>query len=521
MRGKKWRRCGQLDATMPELAGVICPKTAPSIVAVLLCFHAALTGHAQTVEILAADQISRDPQITEAQRLIGNVKLGHQDAVLSCDSAWRFEGGRVEIFGEVRMNQPPSTTMQSQHLVIQPGEDWVAASGNVVFNHESSRLEAPSISYSIPNRQAKYVNGASIYEEDWNIISQSGTYWATDELLHLGGNIMAIQETDTLWSDSLHWNRLDDRYSFLGHSLWKGAEMSFECHQGDIRFQGNRPEGWLSGGVWVSDSRGEVVGDSLTWRPPLSEVWGNVQLIGEGGDAMAIGEYAQRSDEDVSELVLGNDVRPAWIRQVDNQDTLYLSALRLTRQDGELMAENNVIIEQRDIRGVGDSLHWINDRGLIRVWGQPQMWTDQDQMTGDTLILMLEEQKPTMLQLRGHAVVLSPANDSLAHRVQGRDLDAVFDEGALSEVHVVGNGEVTTFDVPEKGVLGNIRINSALCASLVMTIRDQKLTGINLQQHPRGTIQTVNSNTPLDAFHIEVFPANGPWETWIPTGLPE
>ena len=97
MRGKKWRRCGQLDATMPELAGVICPKTAPSIVAVLLCFHAALTGHAQTVEILAADQISRDPQITEAQRLIGNVKLGHQDAVLSCDSAWRFEGGRVEI----------------------------------------------------------------------------------------------------------------------------------------------------------------------------------------------------------------------------------------------------------------------------------------------------------------------------------------------------------------------------------------------------------------------------------------
>ena len=118
---------------------------------------------------------------------------------------------------------------------------------------------------------------------------------------------------------------------------------------------------------------------------------------------------------------------------------------------------------------------------------------------------MLEEQKPTMLQLRGHAVVLSPANDSLAHRVQGRDLDAVFDEGALSEVHVVGNGEVTTFDVPEKGVVGNIRINSALCASLVMTIRDQKLTGINLQQHPRGTIQTVNSNTPLDAFHIEVF----------------
>ena len=225
LNAKKWRRCGQLDATMPELAGVICPKTAPSIVAVLLCFHSPDGARSNSRDSFSWTKSRATRKSQRRSDSIGNVKLGHQDAVLSCDSAWRFEGGRVEIFGEVRMNQLPSTTMQSQHLVIQPGEDWVAASGNVVFNHESSRLEAPSISYSIPNRQAKYVNGASIYEEDWNIISQSGTYWATDELLHLGENIMAIQETDTLWSDS-HWNRLDDRYSFLRHSLWKGAEMS-------------------------------------------------------------------------------------------------------------------------------------------------------------------------------------------------------------------------------------------------------------------------------------------------------
>ena len=297
--------------------------------------------------------------------------------------------------------------------------------------------------------------------------------------------------------------------------------MSFECHRGDIRFQGNDPKGWLSGGVWISDSRGEVIGDSLMWHPPLSEVWGNVQLVEEGGNAMAIGEYARRNDEDVSEIVLGNEENPAWIRQIDNQDTLYLSALRLTRQDGELMAENNVIIEQRDILGIGDSLQWIREHGVIRVWGKPQMWTEQDQMTGDTLTLKLENQQPTVLQLRGHAVVLSPANDSLAHRVKGRDLDALFEEGALSEVHVVGNGEVTTFDVPEKENAGNIRINSALCASLIMTVRDQKLIGINLRQHPRGTIQTVNPDTPLEAFRVVDFPEIGPWETWIPTGLPE
>ena len=46
-------------------------------------------SQAQTVEILRGlqAQILRDPAITEAQRLIGNVVLGHEDGVLHCDSA--------------------------------------------------------------------------------------------------------------------------------------------------------------------------------------------------------------------------------------------------------------------------------------------------------------------------------------------------------------------------------------------------------------------------------------------------
>ena len=81
------------------------------------------SGHAQTVEILAADQILRDPSITEAQRLIGHVKLGHQDAVLACDSAWRFDDGSVEVFSHVTMHQPPATTMTANYLRIEPDKE--------------------------------------------------------------------------------------------------------------------------------------------------------------------------------------------------------------------------------------------------------------------------------------------------------------------------------------------------------------------------------------------------------------
>ena len=100
------------------------------IAATAIIWLSTACASAQTVEILAADQISREPNITEAQRLIGHVKLGHQDAVLTCDSAWRFDDGKVEVFGEVVMRQPPVTTMNARYVVIQPGEDWARAAAS-------------------------------------------------------------------------------------------------------------------------------------------------------------------------------------------------------------------------------------------------------------------------------------------------------------------------------------------------------------------------------------------------------
>ena len=101
--------------------------------ATLTCFALVLLfvgqAQAQTVDILAADQIVRDPAITEAQRLLGNVQLGHQDGVLHCDSAWRFDDGVVEVFGEVRMEHPPSTVLLADYIGLKPDVDWVEARG--------------------------------------------------------------------------------------------------------------------------------------------------------------------------------------------------------------------------------------------------------------------------------------------------------------------------------------------------------------------------------------------------------
>ena len=477
-----------------------------------------MLAQAQTVEILAADQILRDPVITEAQRLIGHVKLGHQDAVLTCDSAWRFDDGSVEVFSHVVMQQPPATTMTANYLRIQPNEDWAMVSGDVELQHETARLSAPSLMYLMKSRAARYSEGALIVDEDWTVNSRVGQYRTASETLELGGQIVAVNEGDTLKSDSLHWMRTESRYRFFGPTDWVGSDVRFTCQSGDVTMD-EQPLGWLAGDVTVDDGDGTVQGDSLTWGPSTSEVWGHVILAQSDGTATVHGQYALRQDDDTLEVVLGDDQQRAWLEQIDEGDTLRLAADTLQRRGEFLTAFHRVTLVQDELVGVGDSLVWVDDQGTIQMWGEPRLWSSEDKLSGDTLTLWLTDQSPDKLEMRGHAVVLSSANDTLAHRIQGRDLDAFFEDGELRFVDVVGNGEVVTFDVPEGE--GSVRMNTAVCAKVTLEVAERKLTGIALKQSPRGKIQPVPTGTDLAPFRVEKAPRLGPWETSKQGPLPE
>lgn len=475
-------------------------------------------GHAQIVEILAADQILRDPAITEAQRLIGHVKLGHHDAVLTCDSAWRFDDGSVEVFSHVSMHQPPATTMTAEYLRIEPGQEWVLANGDVELQHETAWLSAPSLMYLLDRRTARYTEGATIVDEGWTVTSRYGQYRTATEILELGGQVLAVNDSDTLRSDSLHWMRTESRYRFLGATEWMGKDVHFSCLSGDI-VMNDEPLGWLAGQVKVDNGDGTVQGDSLSWGTTSSEVWGHVVLAQSDGTGTAHGQYALRQDDDTLEVVLGDDQQRAWLQQIDGSDTLHLAADTLQRKGEVLTAFHHVTLVQDELVGVGDSLVWMDDQGRIQMWGEPRLWSSEDKLSGDTLTLWLKDQSPDNLEMRGHAVVLSCANDTLAHRIQGRDLDAFFENNELHTVDVVGNGEVVTFEVPENE--GKVRMNTAVCAKVTLEVSERKLVGIALKQGPKGRIAPVPRGEDLRAFQVDGAPRSGPWETSEQAPQPE
>ena len=264
-----------------------------------------------------------------------------------------------------------------------------------------------------------------------------------------------------------------------------------------------------------------MLSDSLAWDESSREIWGNATLANANGDGEVHGNHAVRYEEDSLEIVHGSEHRRAWLQQIEDGDTLKLAAEVLQRRGETLTAFKQVTLVQENLVGQGDSLVWIEDIGIIQMWGTPQLWSNKDKLAGDTLTLKMIKQSPEKLEMRGHSIVLSPANDTLSHRIQGRDLDAFFEENELRSVDVTGNGEVVTFDIPEDGSQGQIRINTAVCAKVTLQVVERELVGIALQQGPRGKIEPVPKDQDLRPFQVDVAPRTGPWETSEQGPLPE
>ena len=475
------------------------------------------TLQAQTVDILAADQIVRDPAVTDAQRLLGHVQLGHQDGVLHCDSAWRFDDGVVEVFGHVRMEHPPSTVLLADYIALKPDVDWVEARGTVQLDHEGSTLTAPSLRYQMASKKARYGEGARIHDDGWTVTSQTGVYFAEAELFLLGGSVLAVSDQDTLRSDSLHWVRPDDHYTFWGPTTWRSPDFQFTCQEGDLLLDtggsAKRPTGWLSGAVRVADGSGTVEGDSLRFGEEMHEAHGQVRLASADRQTVAHGHRAEQHLSDSLDLVFGDAANPAWLRQIDGEDTLHISGLELRRAPNLLTVVDSVCMDSEDLQGEGDSLVWDDRLGQIDVFGSPRLWSHMDLLSGDSLTMFLDENRPELLWMRGHAVVLSPANDTLSHRISGRNLDAHFAEGQLDLVEVLGNGQLSYFMVPEPGQDGEVRVNQAVCSRVSLNVDDNALVGVALSQSPEGGIRTVGEGFDLTPFQVPQRPANPPWET--------
>lgn len=440
-----------------------------------------------SIEILKAGSIERNPEISEANRLLGGVKLGFEDAVLFCDSAYRYDDGVFEVFSNVRVKQKKGgARLNAEYAVLNPETGIVTISKGVKFSHDGMTLECPEIFYQMDSKVVSYYQQAQIFDGEKNMVSERGMYDSESEKLFAGGDVVITQEADTITSDSLSIHRKKNILRLYRQSrmLVDGSEI--ECSRGE--YNSDKERGWFAGDASIDQSMGYLAGDSIyvNQRKDIGRAWGNVTVKDSSRTMTITGTYANK--EDGIETIIGDSINRVIATNIEGGDTLILESNKLTQKEEIMYSTGDVNFKQGDFSGTGDSLSWVDE--VVWLLGDPVVWAKENELEGDSVKMIVKDNKPEKMSLLTNAIVTSEVNDSLDNVITGKVLDAFFTQGELSLVEIRGNGDVVYYSEEDSG---DIVRNKATCSNITMTFKDGEVYSVTLIKRPEGRLENLGN----------------------------
>ena len=474
------------------------------------------------VQILRADEISRDPDIVQGQRLIGHVLLAVGSAEVACDSAWRFPSGVFQLMGEV-VAQDGAVDLLGDELVLHPDSGVGTLTGREVKLIDRTEkdnvrtLVTQDLRYDFREGQATFDGGGTVTTAQEKIDSWSGFFERETRRLRFAGDVNLSLDSLIVRAQQLaYWpeqRRLD---------LPVSAEIEYPS--GGVQCAGGQWDIELESGWFVGDSMSTaqlmdgdlaVFGDSLVVEDSLSLAFGHVLLKDTAGAYRLTGDSARFTRETEGQTMSNVELRGqamAWLLEGDAP--LVVRGPGLDISDGAsgrtLLAPFGAVLDFDEVTAAARQLRWSAAQEDVTLSGDPVMWNGEDQLTGDSIRLFLEEGQPERMEVRGHALLVSPSASGFPHQLSGRDLDGEFEDGQLRTLRMTGNGRTLYFADPDSAAIAEslrdtvpmplAQANRAACTEIRMALDSSGLTDITLYQSPAGEFANLAelAKRPLD-----------------------
>jgi len=454
----------------------------------VLCLVAALTTFAQkNVKLEHADQLSfeRDKGY---QKLTGNVVFTQNQTTIYCDSAYLYkEQNSVEAFGRVRITEGDSVVVTSRRLEYDGNTKKARLRDNVVFvKLGTATLYTDRLDYDRPSNIAYYFDGGKLVDSINTLTSVRGYYDVNSNMASFKRDVHVVNPDYTMTSDSLQYNTRTKVVYFRTPTTAvdkEGRTFIYEDGEYDTRTKqsdftegvAESPSYQLSGNDWRLDRVRQ-----------LYQVRGDVEMVSKEENLII---YSQAVD-----YYKGQEITKvydnAWVAKItDDQDTLFITADTLVSIESDipenkrLLAYHNVKIYKKDMQGVADSLVYIAADSTIHFYRDPVLWNTGNQMTADSVSMLIKNNTISKIFLIRNAFVVSQDTLKNFNQIKGRDMTADFKDGNIHQVIVRGNGESLYF-VFDEDDLTFTGINRIICSNILIRFREGRVYDLNFYVQP-------------------------------------
>jgi len=414
------------------------------------------------VELLNADLTAYDVKIgKDARKLIGNVRLKHEDVVMNCDSAYFYPGtSSVDAFSNVRVQQADTLTLTGDLAYYNGVTRLARVRNNVKLVNKDITLLTDSLNYDRNAGIAYYMGGGILTQEDSRLTSGRGRFILDTEIFFFMDSVVIINPEYTIQTDSMKYDTQTEISYFSGPTEITGEERYIYCENG--WYDTRQDISYVSDHAYMEEGGRILRGDTLYYEAEqgFGRASQNVELIDTAENMTLKGHFGLYYSEQETAMITDS----ALMIQIDGADTMYIHADTLhTMQNPDFEEQSRILkayykvkIFRSDLQVMCDSLVYVEADSLFDFYGDPVLWSDENQLTSSHMSIYMVDQDLDRMHLKGIAFVASQKDSTKYDQMRGKEMTGYFVDNKLDRLQVIGNGQTIYYATDKDIIVGAI-----------------------------------------------------------------
>jgi lipopolysaccharide export system protein LptA len=491
--------------------------------AIMFFFLSLSTVQAQKkskIEILGANTFEMDDKIGKgAKRLIGDVRLKHEDALMFCDSAYVYsKTNTMDAYGHVRITQGDSLQLFGDSLKYNGNTKKAILRGNIRLINNDITLTTQFLDFDRTENVAYYYGGGKMVTQKDNntLTSKEGYFYTISNTLNFKDSVLLVNPKYQIEADTLGYSTAAEMVSFLGPTTITSDDNLIYTEDGWYNTVNNKSKFYKNAFIY-SDNK-IIKGDTLFYERDIGfgEILCNGTITDTVENMILQGDLIRVFEQQDSVMI----TEEAMMMQIAEEDTFYMHAdtffvstqyafhldsltnkidSSLTDTLRSMLAYNNAKFYKNDMQGKADSVVYIFSDSTINFYNDPIIWSQDNQLTADFVYIQLADGKPQSIFMEQHAFVVSKAdslNDNF-NQIKGRNMIAHIKNEELHKIDVKENSETITYAIDDDGKY--IGVNKLEGEDMLIRFVEGEIQSVTFIKEPKGEMNPVQDLSPKDA----------------------
>jgi lipopolysaccharide export system protein LptA len=453
----------------------------------LLLSFSTIAQNSKRIEILNADNTYANANIhPDYWRLIGNVSFKHNDAIMTCDSAYHYTAeNKMKAFGKIKINQGDSITLTGEMLTYFGKEKKADIKGDVVLIDKHMTLNTEQVFYNLSTNIASYPSKGTIIDNEKTINSKRGAYHSNIHKFIFKDSVVVLAKDYKILTDNMHYNSNSEVTYFFGPSFIISDTKTIYCENGWYNTKTDIAQ--FRENSYITTDNYLLKGDSLYYNKnkKYGKAFSNVELIDTVENMTVFGGIAEYFE--VEEKVIISE-KP-MLELLFEEDTLFMHAKQFVSQqkigDKKVLAYNNVKFFKTDFQGKCDSLSYNFSDSVVDMYDRPVLWSDGFQITADSLQFLVHKGEISRMFLNPNPMIIAQEDSLDYNQIKGKNMTAYFNDNKMRRMDIEGNGQ-SIFIVTDEETKDKIGLNYTECTDLILYFKESKLDAVNYEIKPNS-----------------------------------